>query len=84
MSTRSDFWYLVAAGALFGLFVLDVILGKVALYYESEPLMKLGDVGEFLALLAAVVLFVVEVLRRESQEAELKTKSANSAEEENK
>jgi Na+-transporting methylmalonyl-CoA/oxaloacetate decarboxylase gamma subunit len=83
MSTRADFWYLVAAGALFGLFVLDVLLGKAALLYEFEPILKLGDVGEFLTLLAAVIFFIIEVLRRESQETELKTKSANAAEEEN-
>jgi hypothetical protein len=84
MSTRADFWYLVAAGILFGLFVFDVLLGKAALYYEFEPFLKLGDVGEFLALLAAVVLFVIEALRRESQETDLKTKSAKAAEEGNK
>ena len=84
MSTRADFWYLVAAGALFGLFVLDVLLGKAALTYEFEPILKLGDVGEFLVLLAAVIFFMIEVLRREAEETELKTKSANAAEEENK
>ena len=84
MSTRADFWYLAISGTLFALFVFDVLLGKAALYYEFEPFLKLGDVGEFLALLAAVVLFVIEVLRRESQETELKTKSADGAEEESK
>jgi len=83
MSTRADFWYLVASGTLFGLFVLDVLLGKLALQNGSEPFLKLGDVGEFLVLLAAVILFVIEVLRRESEETDLKTKSANTAEEEN-
>ena len=84
MSTRADFWYLVAAGAFFGLFVLDVLLGKAALTYEFEPILKLGDVGEFLVLLAAVILFMIEVLRRESEEIDLKTKSAIAAEEEKK
>ena len=84
MSTRADFWYLVAAGELFGLFVLDVLVGKAALHYEFEPMLKLGDVGEFLVLLAAVIFFVIEVLRRESEETDLKTKSANEAEEEQK
>ena len=83
MSTRADFWFLIAAGTLFGLFVLDVLLGKAALHYEFEPFLKLGDVGEFLVLLAAVILFVIEVLRRE-EEAEFKTKSAKAAEEEEK
>jgi hypothetical protein len=83
MSTRADFWYLVVAGALFGLFVLDVLLGKAALVYGFKPILKLGDVGEFLTLLAAIIFFTVEVLRRESQDAELKAKSADAAEEEN-
>jgi len=83
MSTRADFWYLASAGALFGLFLFDVLLGKAALHYGFEPVMKLGDVGEFLVLLAAIVLFVAEALRRETQEADTKTKSAHTAEEEN-
>lgn len=78
---RADFWYLFSAAALFMLFVLDVLVGKASLYYDFEPMLKLGDVGEFLALLAAVVLFVVEVLRRESQENDQKTRSAEAAEE---
>lgn len=82
MSTRADFWYLAAAGTLFGIFVTDVILGKAGLLYGFEPILKLGDVGEFLTLLAAVIFFMIEVLRRELQETELKTKSANAAEEE--
>jgi len=82
MSTRADFWFLVAAGALFGLFVLDVLMGKAALTYGFEPILKLGDVGEFLLLLTAVILFMIEVLRREAEETELKTRSANGAEEE--
>jgi len=81
MSMRADFWYLFSAAALFMLFVLDVLVGKASLYYDFEPMLKLGDVGEFLALLAAVVLFVVEVLRRESQENDQKTRSAEAAEE---
>jgi hypothetical protein len=79
-----DYWFLVGAGLLFGLFVADVLLGKAALTYGFVPMLKLGDVGEFLVLLAAIVLFIVEVLRRESKETDLKTKSANAAEEENK
>ncbi len=66
------------------MFVLDVLLGKAALLMDFEPMLKLGDVGEFLVLLAAVICFVIEVLRRESEETDLKTKSAHEAEEEQK
>ena len=84
MSARADFWYLFSAAALFVLFALDVLVGKAALYYDFKPMLKLGDVGEFLVLLAAVVLFVVEVLRREMQENDHKIRPAEAAEEESK
>ena len=84
MSTRADFWFLVLAGALFGLFVFDVLLGKAALSYEFEPFLKLGDVGEFLVLLAAVVLFMIEALRREKQQTIDRNNSTKAAEEENR
>ena len=84
MRTRADVWWLTATGVLFGLFLLNVLLGKAALLYGFESILQIGDVGEFLILFAAVVCFVIEVLRSELQEAGLKTKSANTAEEENK
>jgi hypothetical protein len=31
MSKNSDIWFLVAAGALFGLFLLNIYVGKAAL-----------------------------------------------------
>jgi hypothetical protein len=83
MRTGADIWYLSAAGVFFGLFVLDVLLGKAALAYGFEPILKLGDVGEFLMLLAAVICFMIEALRCESKQAGSKTKPANTAEEEN-
>ena len=83
MKTGADFWFLAVAGALFGIFVLDVLWGKAALFYGFDPILKLGDVGEFLILLSAVIVFMIEVLRRESQVTKLTSKSANEAEEEN-
>ena len=82
MKTKADIWWLSVTGALFGLFFLDVLLGKAALEFDFKPMLKLGDVGEFLVLFAAVICFIVEVLRRELQENELKTEAANRAEEE--
>ncbi len=82
MKTKADIWWLSVTGALFGLFLLDVLLGKAALEFGFKPLLKLGDVGEFLVLFAAVVCFVIEVLRRELQESKPKTKAARTAEEE--
>jgi hypothetical protein len=84
MKTRFDFWCLTTTGILFGLFVLNVLLGKAALSFGFEPIVQIGDVGEFLVLFAAVIVFVVEVLRREMHEANSKTKAADTAEEESK
>ena len=81
MKKRFDIWFLVSAGVLFGLFLLNIFLGKAALIFDMKPIVTLGDVGEFLILLAAVVCFVIVVLRMESQQNYLKTKSADNAEE---
>jgi len=81
MNKRSDTLFLVSAGVLFGLFLLNIFLGKAALVYNMEPILTVGDVGEFLILLAAVICFMIEVLRLESRKSGDKTKSANAAEE---
>lgn len=81
MKNGSDIWCLVSAGVLFGLFLLNIFVGKAALLFDMEPILTIGDVGEFLILLAAVICFVIVVLRLESQESDVKTKSANNAEE---
>ncbi|MDH3673288.1 MAG: hypothetical protein OES46_19350 [Gammaproteobacteria bacterium] len=81
MKNRADIWYLVSAGVLFGLFLLNIFLGKAALLFDMEPILTIGDVGEFVILLAAVICFVIVVLRLESQKSDVKTKSANNAEE---
>ena len=81
MKKGSDTWYLIIAGILFGLFLLNIVLGKAALVAGTEPILSVGDVGEFLILLAAVIFFVIVVLHRELINSDLKTKSANSAEE---
>jgi len=82
MKNRSDIWYLVSAGVLFGLFLLNIFVGKAALLFDMEPILTIGDVGEFVILLAAVISFVIVVLRLESRESDVKTRSVNNAEEE--
>ncbi len=81
MKKRFDIWFLVSAGVLFGLFLLNIFLGKLALMFDMKPILTLGDVGEFLILLAAVICFMIVVLHMESQQTHVKTKSANNAEE---
>ena len=83
MMKRSDIWYLVTSGTLFGLFLLDILLGKVALINGTKPIVAAGDVGEFLLLLGAVIFFVIEVLRLESHKSDTKKKLVNTAEEDN-
>ena len=84
MKKISDIWWIASAGILFGLFLLNVLLGKAALLFEFEPPVQIGDVGEFMVLFAAIICFVIEVLRRESQLPDFNTKPANAAEEESK
>lgn len=81
MKSKADILYLVTAGVLFGLFLINIFLGKAALLFDTEPILSLGDVGEFLILLAAVVFFVIEVLRLEAQESKAKPKSSNNPKE---
>lgn len=62
-----DRWALVASAILFGLYLINVLVGKVsALMGASEP-MSIGDVPEFLCLLAASICFVAGTLSKEKQ-----------------
>ena len=58
--------WLIGSGLLFGLYWLDVAVGKLAIGSGDAPLFSLGDVGEFLVLFAAVLCFVVTMLEREA------------------
>ena len=56
---------LLAAAILFLVFVANIVIGKVAVLGGATVVPGLGDVGEFLVLFAAVVLFIVACLTRE-------------------
>ena len=58
--TLAAFW------VLFGVFVLNVLLGKAAIAFGWQGLPLLSDVAEFLLLLVAMVIFVVAALQREA------------------
>jgi hypothetical protein len=58
--------WLIASGLLFGLYCLNVAIGKLAIGSGEAPFFSLGDVGEFLVLFAAVLCFVVTMLEREA------------------
>ena len=62
---------LLGAGILFAVFAINIVVGKVAVLGGATTVPGLGDVGEFLVLFAAVVLFIAACLARErSQDRE--------------
>ncbi|MCP3686932.1 MAG: hypothetical protein GY784_00840 [Gammaproteobacteria bacterium] len=81
MRSRIDIWFMVSASILFGLFLLNIFLGKAALVFDFEPVLTVDDVGEFLLLLAAVICFMIEVLRQESRKSDVETQSADTTKE---
>jgi hypothetical protein len=56
---------LLGAGVFFAIFATNIVIGKVAVLGGATTVPGLGDVGEFLVLFAAVVLFIAACLARE-------------------
>ena len=56
---------LIGAGVLFAIFAVNIVIGKFAVLEGATSLPGLGDVGEFLVLFAAVILFIVACLSYE-------------------
>ena len=56
---------LLAAAMLFAVFAANIVIGKIAVLGGATTVPGLGDVGEFLVLFAAVVLFIAACLARE-------------------
>jgi len=60
------------AAALLILYVIDVLVGKAAVLLQFSVPWRLGNVGEFVVVLAAVIFFVAGVLvieaRNDSQQ----------------
>ena len=59
---------LILAIILFFVFVANIIIGKVAVVQGATEAPGIGDVGEFLVLFAAVVLFIAACLAHERHE----------------
>ncbi len=57
---------LLGAGILFVVFAVNIVVGKVAVLGGATTVPGLGDVGEFLVLFAAVILFMIGCLAREA------------------
>ena len=68
MSKKIGRWWLISSGLLFGIYCLNVAVGKIALVSDMKPFFSMGDVGEFLLLFAAVMFLVVAMLEREAQQ----------------
>ncbi len=68
MSKKTGHWWLVSSGLLFGIYCLNVAVGKIALITDMKPFFSMGDVGEFFVLFAAVFCLVVTMLEREASQ----------------
>ena len=65
MNARFALW---GAGILFVIFAANIVIGKIAILGGATTVPGLGDVGEFLVLFAAVVLFIAACVARERAE----------------
>ncbi len=57
---------LLGAGVLFAVFIVNIVVGKVAVLGGATTVPGLGDIGEFLVLFVAVILFMIGCLAREA------------------
>jgi hypothetical protein len=64
---KSDKFWLYGSILFFTLMCLNIVVGKLVIYFDLGPVLLLGDVGEFLVLLAAVVCFVVVLVKQEAK-----------------
>ncbi len=55
-------WSYRISGLALALYALDVLVGKAAVVARFVPPFRLGDVGEFLIVLVAMIFFVSGVL----------------------
>lgn len=66
---RREGWYLPVFFILFGLFTLNVLLGKAGIQFGWDVPFLLGDVPEFLLLLVSAVFLMLAALRRERSQS---------------
>lgn len=60
--------FFVASALVLGIYATHVLIGKVASLWKFALPLELGDVGEFLLVLGAMVFFVVGMMLREARE----------------
>ena len=63
--TRGERIAVTVFAVFFGLYVLNVVLGKATIVFGWETY-HIGNVGEFLTLMAASIAFIVAALHREA------------------
>ncbi|WP_282607109.1 hypothetical protein [Pelagibius sp. Alg239-R121] len=59
-------WALLVSAAFFCVYALNVLSGKLSTATDVNIPINLGDVGEFLTLIAAAICFVIAALQREA------------------
>ena len=64
---------LIGSAIAVGLFVVNLIVGKIAFMDGATSAPGLSDVGEFLLLFLAVLLFTVACLAREARHGRAET-----------
>ena len=64
-----------AAGFVFTIFIVDILIAKVQVLSGITIPVHLGDILQFLVFLVAVAFFVVGALFRESQEGQYRDRA---------
>ena len=59
-------WALLISAGFFCVYALNVLSGKLSTVTDVNIPINLGDVGEFLTLIAAAICFVIAALQREA------------------
>lgn len=67
--TRGERFTVILFAVLFGLYVLNVLIGKATIVFGWK-LFHFDNIGEFLILLTASVAFIVAALHREATSKE--------------
>ncbi len=58
-------YLLYSSIAVFAVLAVNIVVGKIAILNGATETVGLGDVGEFIALFIAMVLFIAACLARE-------------------
>lgn len=64
--TAGGRWALLVSAGFFCIYLLNVLSGKISVSTDVNIPINLGDVGEFITLLAAAICFVIAALQREA------------------